>query len=69
MSPADVAKVLANAYGRRVTEQQVREVAEAGGLVRADGTLSLIEYAAHLAGHQILRNHRPLGQRPGCIRR
>ena len=46
---ADLARVLAAAYGRRVDEAQVRQVAEAGGLIRADGTVNLIEYVAYLA--------------------
>ena len=46
----DAAKILATAYGRRVTEEQVREVVEAGELGRADGTFSLVEYVAYLAG-------------------
>ena len=46
---ADLAKILASAYGRRITEEQVREVAERGGLVRADGTVNLIQYSAFLA--------------------
>ena len=45
---ADAAKVLASAYGRRVTEEQVREVAETGGLVARDGTINLLEYTAYL---------------------
>ncbi|HEX7010766.1 MAG TPA: hypothetical protein VF184_12355 [Phycisphaeraceae bacterium] len=45
---ADAARVLASAYGRRVTEEQVRTVAEAGGLIRADGTINLLEYTAYL---------------------
>ena len=48
ISAADAAKVLASAYGRRITEQQVREVAERGGLLRADGTINLLEYVAYL---------------------
>ena len=48
ISVADAAKVLASAYGRRVTEAQVRAVAEAGGLVRADDTINLLEYVAYL---------------------
>ena len=48
ISVADAAKVLASAYGRRVTEEQVRAVADAGGLVRADGTMNLLEYVAYL---------------------
>jgi hypothetical protein len=45
---ADLARILAAAYGRRVTEEQVRDVIEAGGLLRPDGTVSLIEYVAFL---------------------
>ena len=50
---ADAARILASAYGRRVTEEQVREVVEAGELARADGSFSLIEYVAYLAGHAL----------------
>lgn len=56
VSVADAAKLLATAYGRRVTEEQVSEVAEAGDLLRADGTLSLIEYVAFLA-QEVTRGH------------
>jgi phage tail tape-measure protein len=49
VSVADAAKILASTYGRRVTEEQVRQVVEAGDLARADGTFSLIEYVAYLA--------------------
>ena len=49
LTPAQAAKILASAYRRRVTVEQVREVVEAGGLARADGTFSLIEYVAYLA--------------------
>jgi hypothetical protein len=48
ISVADAAKVLASAYGRRVTGEQVRAVAEAGGLIRADDTINLLEYVAYL---------------------
>ena len=50
LSIADAAKVLAAAYGREVTEDQVLHIAEAGGLIRPDGTISLLEYTAFLAG-------------------
>ena len=53
ISVADAAKLLATAYGRRMTEEQVRQVAEAGELLRADGTLSLIDYVAYLAGEVV----------------
>ena len=49
MTAAQAARILATAYGRRVTEEQVREVVEAGDLARPDGTFSLIEYVAFLA--------------------
>lgn len=48
LSVADAARVLSAASGRRVTEEQVRAVAEHGGLVRADGTISLLAYTAYL---------------------
>ncbi|MCG3180105.1 MAG: hypothetical protein BIFFINMI_02460 [Phycisphaerae bacterium] len=49
LTPDQAAKILASAYRRRVTPEQVREVVEAAGLARADGTFSLIEYVAYLA--------------------
>jgi len=49
LTPDQAAKILASAYRRRVTPEQVREVVEAGALARADGTFSLIEYVAYLA--------------------
>ena len=48
ISVEDTARILSSAYGRRVTVEQVREVVDAGGLARADGTFSLIEYVAYL---------------------
>lgn len=48
ISVEDAAKALASAFGRRVTEDQVRTVAEAGGLVSAEGTINLLEYVAYL---------------------
>jgi len=60
VSVVDAAKVLASAYGRRVTEQQVREVAERGGLIGPDGMINLLEYVAFLvrevAGGQSARD-------------
>jgi len=49
MTAAQAARILATAYGRRVTEEQVREVVEAGDMARPDGTFSLIDYVAFLA--------------------
>ena len=50
MMPPDVAAVLSSAYRRKITQEQVLEVAEAGNLLSGDGTISLIEYTAFLAG-------------------
>ena len=48
LTVADVAKVLSSAYGRRIDEDQVRRIAERGGLLRPDDTINLLEYAAYL---------------------
>ena len=50
LTPAQAAKILAAAHRRRVTPEQVRQVAEEAQIIRADGTFSLIEYVAYLAG-------------------
>jgi hypothetical protein len=50
LTPAQAAKILAAAYRRRIDEEQVRQVVEEAQLLRADGTFSLIEYVAYLAG-------------------
>jgi hypothetical protein len=41
---ADLARILAAAYGRRISEEDVRLVVEAGGLLRPDGTVSQVEH-------------------------
>jgi len=48
LTVAETARVLASAYGRRITEEQVREIAERGDLIAADGTINLLEYTAFL---------------------
>ena len=48
LSTAEVAKVLSSASGRQITEEQVREIAEQGELLRPDGTISLLDYTAFL---------------------
>jgi hypothetical protein len=50
LTPAQAAKILASAYRQRVDAEQVRQVAEEAQIIRADGTFSLIEYTAYLAG-------------------
>jgi len=49
LSISDAARVLSSAYGRKITEDQVRSVAEAGGLLGPDGAVNLLEYAAFLS--------------------
>ncbi len=49
VTPQQAAKILASAYRRRIDAEQVREVAERAGILRADGTFSIIEYVAYLA--------------------
>jgi hypothetical protein len=49
LSPATLALLLTNAGQRLVTEDQVRLIAEAGNLLSAEDTLSLIQYTAFLA--------------------
>lgn len=53
LTPTQAAKVLAAAYKRQITEDQVRQVVDEGNLLRADGTFSLIEYVAYLAGEVV----------------
>lgn len=50
LTPEQAARILASAYRQQVDAELVREVVEAGNLARADGTFSLIEYVAYLAG-------------------
>ena len=54
MKPSDLAVVLSNSFRRKVTEEQVIEIAEAGNLLSPDGTINLIHYAAYLAGEVTL---------------
>lgn len=50
LTPEQAAKILATAYRRRIDADQVRQVAEEAQILRADGTFSLFEYVAYLAG-------------------
>ena len=49
ITPSDLAAVLSNSFRRKVTEEQVLEIAEAGNLLATDGTINLIHYTAYLA--------------------
>jgi len=48
LTAAEISQVLSSAANRRITEEQVREVAEHGELLKPDGTISLLEYTAFL---------------------
>ncbi|MFW5841552.1 MAG: hypothetical protein ACOCZE_13295 [Planctomycetota bacterium] len=50
LTPDQAASALSSAMNRRVEQDQVRQIAETAGILRADGTFSLIEYVAALAG-------------------
>ena len=50
ISPSDLATLLSRSLKRPVTEQQVRDIAEAGNLLSEADTINLIEYTAYLAG-------------------
>lgn len=49
LTPEQLAKVLSEASRRKVSAQQVLTIAENAGLVKSDGTISLVEYTAWLA--------------------
>jgi len=49
LTPEQLAKVLSEASRRKVSDQQVLAIAQNAGLVRSDGTISLVEYTAWLA--------------------
>ena len=49
ITPSDLAAVLSNSFRRKVTEEQVLEIAGAGNLLAGDGTINLIHYTAYLA--------------------
>jgi len=49
LSVADLAKLLSAASGRQIPEELVRKIAESYDLIRADGTINLLEYTAVLA--------------------
>ena len=50
LSPGDLATLFSRSLKRPVTEQQVRDIAEAGNLLNENDTINLIEYSAYLAG-------------------
>ena len=49
MSPEQLAVALSNSLRRKIEQEQVKQVAAAGNLLKPDGTIDLIDYAAYLA--------------------
>jgi len=49
LTPPQVAKILAVAGNRRITEAMIRADLEAGAPANADGTVNLVHYAAWMA--------------------
>lgn len=49
VTPDQAAKIFSAVFARKFTPEQILELAEAGELLREDGTFSLIEYTAYLA--------------------
>lgn len=52
LSPEMLAKLLSSAAKRRITEEQVQEIAEADNLLSLDGTINRVRYTAFLAGEK-----------------
>ncbi|GHT20180.1 hypothetical protein FACS1894189_9120 [Planctomycetales bacterium] len=52
LSPQMLAKLLSSAAKRRITEEQVQKIAEAGNLLSLDGTINLVRYTAFLVGEK-----------------
>ena len=58
ISPSDLATLFSRSLRRPVTEQQVRDIAEAGNILSETDTINLIEYTAYLAGEVNFANTR-----------
>ena len=48
MTPQQAAKIFSHISRENITEQEVRNIADAAQLLRADDTFSLIEYCAFI---------------------
>ena len=48
MTQPQAAKIFSHVYGQIITEQQVRDIADAGELLRPDDTFNLIHYCAYI---------------------
>ena len=49
ISPGDLATLFSRSLRRPVSEQQVRDIAEAGNLLSETDSINLIEYTSYLA--------------------
>ena len=49
LKPTELAKVLSQAGRKAISAADVRAIAEAAGIIAADGTINLVEYTAFLA--------------------
>ena len=58
ISPGDLATLFSRSLRRPVTEQQVRDIAEAGNILTETDTINLIEYTAYVAGEVNFANTR-----------
>ena len=48
LTPQQASKIFSHVYSEQITEQQIREVAEAAEILRADDTFNLIHYCAYI---------------------
>lgn len=49
LAPETLAKLLSASYRRRITVEQVLEIAESGNLLSANDTINLLQFTAFLA--------------------
>lgn len=49
ISPGDLAKLFSQSLRRPISEEQIREIANAGKLLSEHDSINLIEYTAYLA--------------------
>ncbi len=45
-----MAKLLSNSTQKKITEDDIRQIADEAKILRADDTINLLEYTAFLAG-------------------
>ena len=57
LTPELLAKILSTATRRKITVEQVAEIAEAGNLISKDGSLNFASYIAFLIGEKHGRQH------------